>query len=116
MPGRPPRGGAPAATPPAAPTPTGSAVQWEIVTAELSRVPSEFQDPKFYALKHVVEILSANDPQALVQQVRRRMLPVTARLTDGCMGVDAPHSMTPHAPPAASHGPLALPLPTGPDV
>jgi len=35
-------------------------------------VPQEFKDPKFYALKHVVEILTAEDPRELVGQVRQR--------------------------------------------
>jgi hypothetical protein len=46
-----------------------SAVDWRVVDQELSRVPAEFKDPKFYALKHVVEILTAEDPRSLVAQV-----------------------------------------------
>jgi hypothetical protein len=48
---------------------TSSAVDWRVVDQELSRVPAEFKDPKFYALKHVVEILTAEDPRSLVAQV-----------------------------------------------
>jgi hypothetical protein len=46
-----------------------TAVDWRLVDQELSRVPQEFKDPKFYALKHVVEILTAEDPRSLVAQV-----------------------------------------------
>ena len=45
------------------------AVDWYLVDQELSRVPQEFKDPKFYALKHVVEILTAEDPRTHVGQV-----------------------------------------------
>lgn len=48
-----------------------TAVDWRLVDQELSRVPQEFKDPKFYALKHVVEILTAEDPRSLVAQVRK---------------------------------------------
>jgi hypothetical protein len=46
-----------------------AAVDWRLVDQELDRVPQEFKDPKFYALKHVVEILTAEDPRGLVSQV-----------------------------------------------
>lgn len=49
--------------------PSSAAVDWRLVDQELSRVPGEFKDPKFYALKHVVDILTAEDPRALVSQV-----------------------------------------------
>lgn len=49
-----------------------AAVDWRLVDQELSQVPQEFKDPKFYALKHVVEILTAEDPRELVGQVRQR--------------------------------------------
>lgn len=45
------------------------AVDWRLVDKELARVPQEFKDPKCYALKHVVEILTADDPRTLVAQV-----------------------------------------------
>lgn len=44
-------------------------VNWKIVDAELDRVPQDFKDPKFYALKHVVEILTSSNPQGMVGQV-----------------------------------------------
>jgi hypothetical protein len=44
-------------------------VNWKIVDAELERVPQDFKDPKFYALKHVVEILTSSNPQGMVAQV-----------------------------------------------
>lgn len=50
-------------------TAQSAAVDWRLVDQELSRVPQEFKDPKFYALKHVVEILSAEDQRGLVSQV-----------------------------------------------
>jgi len=49
------------------------ALRWDHVDRELDRVPADFKDPKFYALKHVVEILSAQDPQGLVGQVRHHL-------------------------------------------
>lgn len=42
---------------------------WEAVEAQLASLPQDYTDPKFYALKHVVEILSSNQPQALVEEV-----------------------------------------------
>ena len=42
---------------------------WPEVDAQLESIGKEFTDPKFYALKHVVEILSSNQPQALVEEV-----------------------------------------------
>jgi hypothetical protein len=47
-----------------------SAVNWNIVDDELQRIAPDFKDPKFYALKHVVEILSSNTPQVMVAEVR----------------------------------------------
>lgn len=44
-------------------------VNWKIVDAELDRIPQEFMDPKFYALKHVVDILTSSNPQGMVAQV-----------------------------------------------
>jgi hypothetical protein len=50
-------------------------VNWAVVDEELARLPEDFKDPKFYALKHVVDILSSNDPKELVDEV------------GGCVGV-----------------------------
>lgn len=47
-----------------------STVNWKIVDDELAHVASEFKDPKFYALKHVVDILTSNNPQSMVAQVQ----------------------------------------------
>lgn len=58
-----------------------AAVNWRIVDAELSRVPQDFKDPKFYALKHVVEILTSPNPQAMVAQVRCHASLHTARMS-----------------------------------
>jgi hypothetical protein len=43
---------------------------WKQVDEELEAIGHDFTDPKFYALKHVVEILSSNQPQAVVEEVR----------------------------------------------
>ena len=48
---------------------SSSAVNWNIVDDELQRIAPDFKDPKFYALKHVVEILSSNTPQVMVAEV-----------------------------------------------
>lgn len=47
-----------------------ASVDWRAVDRELANVPEEYKDPKFYALKHVVEILTSNNPQSMVSQVR----------------------------------------------
>eukprot|EP00878_Enallax_costatus_P035229 GHUV01039237.1.p1 GENE.GHUV01039237.1~~GHUV01039237.1.p1 ORF type:complete len:191 (+),score=32.53 GHUV01039237.1:1293-1865(+) len=45
-------------------------VDWRAVDAQLASVPEEYKDPKFYALKHVVEILTSDSPKAMVAQLR----------------------------------------------
>jgi hypothetical protein len=42
---------------------------WKDVGDQLAAIGQDFTDPKFYALKHVVEILSSNQPQAMVEEV-----------------------------------------------
>jgi hypothetical protein len=42
---------------------------WRQVDEQLDSIGQDFTDPKFYALKHVVEILSSNQPQAMVEEV-----------------------------------------------
>lgn len=51
-----------------------ASVDWRTVDAQLASVSEEYKDPKFYALKHVVEILTSNNPQAMVAQVQRTQL------------------------------------------
>ncbi len=46
-----------------------AAVNWAIVDQELDHIDPDFKAPKFYALKHVVDILSSSDPQGLVTEV-----------------------------------------------
>ncbi|KIY97399.1 component of the exocyst complex [Monoraphidium neglectum] len=43
---------------------------WKDVGDQLAAIGQDFTDPKFYALKHVVEILSSNQPQAMVEELR----------------------------------------------
>ncbi|KAI8462821.1 MAG: hypothetical protein J3K34DRAFT_527482 [Monoraphidium minutum] len=45
---------------------------WTAVDAELAAVGADKTDPKFYALKHVVEILSSSTPQAMVEELREQ--------------------------------------------
>ncbi len=47
----------------------GAKVNWDVINEELDSVVKDFRDPKFYSLRTVVEILSAQDPQALVDEV-----------------------------------------------
>ena len=48
----------------------GAKVNWDVINDELESVVKDFRDPKFYSLRTVVEILSAQDPQGLVDEVR----------------------------------------------
>eukprot|EP00882_Tetradesmus_deserticola_P017949 GHRQ01019260.1.p1 GENE.GHRQ01019260.1~~GHRQ01019260.1.p1 ORF type:complete len:174 (+),score=32.24 GHRQ01019260.1:247-768(+) len=61
-------------------------VNWRIVDSELDRVPQEFKDPKFYALKHVVEILTSSNPQGMVAQLRdqeQRLVTLVDQMVQG---------------------------------
>ncbi|WIA23609.1 hypothetical protein OEZ85_000318 [Tetradesmus obliquus] len=61
-------------------------VNWKIVDAELDRVPQDFKDPKFYALKHVVEILTSSNPQGMVGQLRdqeQRLVTLVDQMVQG---------------------------------
>uniref|UniRef100_A0A383V4Z3 Exocyst complex component Sec8 n=1 Tax=Tetradesmus obliquus TaxID=3088 RepID=A0A383V4Z3_TETOB len=61
-------------------------VNWKIVAAELDRVPQDFKDPKFYALKHVVEILTSSNPQGMVGQLRdqeQRLVTLVDQMVQG---------------------------------
>jgi len=50
----------------------GSApVDWEEVDEELSRVNPAFRDPRFDSLKHVLNVLSSENAEAEVEEVRQ---------------------------------------------
>ena len=51
------------------PTARAEIVDWEAVDEEIRSVPAEYREFRFYPLKHVVELFSANDPQGLTQEV-----------------------------------------------
>lgn len=44
-------------------------VDWDFVDEELDRVPEEFKDPRFDSLRHVLDILSAVDAEAALEEV-----------------------------------------------
>lgn len=46
-----------------------SRVDWDVVDEELDRVPGEFKDPRFDSLRHVLDILSAVDAEAALEEV-----------------------------------------------
>ena len=45
-------------------------VDWDVVDEELDKVPEEFKDPRFDSLRHVLDILSAVDAEAALEEVR----------------------------------------------
>lgn len=46
-----------------------SKVDWDLVDEELDKVPEEFKDPRFNSLRHVLDILSAVDAEAALEEV-----------------------------------------------
>jgi hypothetical protein len=44
-------------------------VDWQEIDEGIIDVPEEFREPRFYPLKHVVEIFSSDDPQGLTAEV-----------------------------------------------
>ena len=46
-----------------------SRVDWDLVDEELDKVPEEFKDPRFNSLRHVLDILSAVDAEAALEEV-----------------------------------------------
>lgn len=46
-----------------------SRVDWDVVDEELDHVPEEFKDPRFDSLRHVLDILSAVDAEAALEEV-----------------------------------------------
>ena len=47
-----------------------SKVDWDLVDEELDKVSEEFKDPRFDSLRHVLDILSAVDAEAALEEVR----------------------------------------------
>ena len=47
-----------------------SRVDWDLVDEELDRVPEEFKDQGFDSLRHVLDILSAVDADAALEEVK----------------------------------------------
>lgn len=48
----------------------GQAVDWDAVDDELDKIPPELKDPRFDSLRHVLNILSAVDAEAALEEVR----------------------------------------------
>ncbi len=48
---------------------TNQAVNWDAVDDELDKIPSELKDPRFDSLRHVLNILSAVDAEAALEEV-----------------------------------------------
>ncbi len=46
-----------------------SKVDWDLVDEELDKVSEEFKDPRFDSLRHVLDILSAVDAEAALEEV-----------------------------------------------
>lgn len=46
------------------------AVDWDAVDDELDKIPPELKDPRFDSLRHVLNILSAVDAEAALEEVR----------------------------------------------
>lgn len=44
-------------------------VDWDTIQEEIQEIPPEYREARFYPLKHVVEIFSSPDPQALTADV-----------------------------------------------
>ena len=45
-------------------------VDWDAVDDELDKIPAELKDPRFDSLRHVLNILSAVDAEAALDEVR----------------------------------------------
>ena len=48
------------------------AVDWEAVDEELDKIPADLKDPRFDSLRHVLNILSAVDAEAALEEARSR--------------------------------------------
>eukprot|EP00798_Chlamydomonas_sp_ICE-L_P015993 gene15993-22127_t len=48
-----------------------ASIDWKKIDAELQVVPEEYREPRFYPLRHVVEVFSSGDPQALTVKLRQ---------------------------------------------
>ena len=49
-----------------------SKLDWSLVDAGLAAVPEPYLDERFYPLKHVVEVFSSKDPEAVTLDVREK--------------------------------------------
>jgi hypothetical protein len=49
-----------------------SKLDWSLVDAGLAAVPEPYLNERFYPLKHVVEVFSAEDPEAMTLDVREK--------------------------------------------
>lgn len=47
-------------------------VDWDAVDDELDKIPSELKDPRFDSLRHVLNILSAVDGEAALEELREQ--------------------------------------------
>lgn len=45
------------------------AVDWDAIDDELDKIPPELKDPRFDSLRHVLNILSAVDAEAALEEV-----------------------------------------------
>lgn len=61
-----------------------SRVDWDVVDEELDRVPEEFKDPRFDSLRHVLDILSAMDAEAALEEARGKELSLCLRRWVAC--------------------------------
>ncbi|KAL3138889.1 hypothetical protein ABBQ32_005714 [Trebouxia sp. C0010 RCD-2024] len=50
----------------------GQAVDWDAVDDELDKIPPELKDPRFDSLRHVLNILSAVDAEAALEELREQ--------------------------------------------
>ena len=50
---------------------SNQAVDWDAIDDELGKIPSELKDPRFDSLRHVLNILSAVDAEAALEEVNR---------------------------------------------
>ena len=50
-------------------TSASQAVDWDTIDDELDKIPPELKDPRFDSLRHVLNILSAVDAEAALEEV-----------------------------------------------
>ena len=66
---------------------SGQAVDWEAVDDELDKIPAELKDPRFDSLRHVLNILSAVDAEAALEEVTSQQKREPIRLHPDCSNV-----------------------------